>query len=304
MIITPAEIQTQYWAMSREGIGHIATGGDEVDEALANVLLTVPGSAPLEPAFGSDLYRYISQPLSVAAAGIRNAVREAARVWEPRAEIQSVESESAPDGGLTVRVSYSVAGQSRFLSLPISPGGVVASPGPQIAYVNPETRALARRADWAMTRRGFGQIVQGAAEIAECLYNIFATIPGSAPLEPAFGCDLVRFVGQPLPVAAIGCKAAMRAAVETWERRVVIARIAHEFYAANGDGHFSGIKFSVYWRLRSGAELYETELLFGGDLDGLSDGQNPIVPVVPIRVLGTELSAVILTDTGAAIELE
>jgi len=45
---------------------------------------------------------------------------------------------------------------------------------------------------------GFGQVVQGIADIQQCIQIILTTPPGSDPFRPDFACDLFRFLDRPL----------------------------------------------------------------------------------------------------------
>jgi phage baseplate assembly protein W len=57
-----------------------------------NIILTTPkGSDPHRPLFGSNLWQFIDQPLTVITRGrIKAEIIEAIETWEPRVEIEEV----------------------------------------------------------------------------------------------------------------------------------------------------------------------------------------------------------------------
>jgi phage baseplate assembly protein W len=57
-----------------------------------NIILTTPkGSDPHRPLFGSNIWQFIDQPLTVITRGrIKAEIIEAIETWEPRVEIEEV----------------------------------------------------------------------------------------------------------------------------------------------------------------------------------------------------------------------
>lgn len=69
---------------------------------------------------------------------------------------------------------------------------------------------------------GIGNVVQGIADINQCLTIIITTPLGSDPLRPTFGCDLLAWIDKPITLAKPGLVAAIITAIATWEPRVTV----------------------------------------------------------------------------------
>ena len=73
---------------------------------------------------------------------------------------------------------------------------------------------------------GIGRIVQGLADIDQCISIILATQPGEDPFRPTFGCDLTQYIDRPIAVALPLLVGAVSAAIEQWEPRVTVISVA------------------------------------------------------------------------------
>jgi phage baseplate assembly protein W len=72
---------------------------------------------------------------------------------------------------------------------------------------------------------GIGNVVQGIADINQCLIIIITTPLGSDPLRPTFGCDLLSWIDKPITLATPGLVAAIVAAITQWEPRVQLISV-------------------------------------------------------------------------------
>ncbi|MBV8360455.1 MAG: GPW/gp25 family protein [Deltaproteobacteria bacterium] len=72
---------------------------------------------------------------------------------------------------------------------------------------------------------GIGNVVQGVADIEQCLIIILTTPLGSDPLRPTFGCDLLSWIDKPITLATPGVVAAVVAAITIWEPRVQLLSV-------------------------------------------------------------------------------
>jgi uncharacterized protein len=72
---------------------------------------------------------------------------------------------------------------------------------------------------------GLGNVVQGIADINQCLTIILLTPLGSNPLRPTFGCDLLNWIDQPATTATPGLVAAIVLAITQWESRVQLLSV-------------------------------------------------------------------------------
>ena len=95
--ITLADITSADWSVKLGTIGAVVQGIDDIDQCIAIILTTPPGSDPLRPTFGADLWSYIDNPISVAIPSIVREVNAAITMWEPRISLKSVNVSPAID---------------------------------------------------------------------------------------------------------------------------------------------------------------------------------------------------------------
>lgn len=111
------------------------------------------------------------------------------------------------------------------------------------------TLAEIQSADWSLSIDNAGEVVQGSADIAQCILIILTTVKGSDPLRPNFGCGLYERLDQPINVAGPGMVLDIVEAIRLYEPRATIQKVRWQPV----DG--SGIKFSVQW-----TDAYSTDL--------------------------------------------
>lgn len=90
MATTLADIRATNWQLSRNQIGEVVTGIDDIRQSIGIILTTTKGSLPLEPLFGSDIWRFIDTPVNTAAANISAEIIDAVTKWEPRILINAI----------------------------------------------------------------------------------------------------------------------------------------------------------------------------------------------------------------------
>ena len=107
--ITLADIASADWSLKLKALGAVVQGLDDIDQCIAIILSTPPGSDPLRPTFGADLWRYIDNPITSAVPSIVREVSAAITMWEPRVTLESVNvipvSESSAQSGAHLNVS-------------------------------------------------------------------------------------------------------------------------------------------------------------------------------------------------------
>ena len=167
--------------------------------------------------------------------------------------------------------------------------------------INPVTQPLIRRLDWQLGFQ-YGSVAQGINDLNQCILIIATTRKGSDPFRPDFGCGLWDFMDHPLQIDAPLMASAIKQAVARYEKRIQLLKVSYYFENQNGDGFFSGIVFSLSYRLIGGTTTNQAELLFGIAEDAILGGSNPVPPMVTIRVLGTEDSKAIGTEDENYIE--
>ncbi|MCO5238875.1 MAG: GPW/gp25 family protein [Chitinophagaceae bacterium] len=84
------DIKSVDWQLSTVGVGAVAQGVQDVRQCIDTILRTTPGTDPLRPQFGSNIYQYVSKPVNVAVPGVVKAIIDALDLWENRVELQKV----------------------------------------------------------------------------------------------------------------------------------------------------------------------------------------------------------------------
>ncbi|MCA6091956.1 GPW/gp25 family protein [Streptomyces sp. SCA3-4] len=96
-------------ALTPSGEVALATGGDDVAQAIGLVLGTAPGERPMRPEFGCGIHRLVFDPLDAATVARADLeVRRALERWEPRIELDELlfSTDSADEGVLYIDVRY------------------------------------------------------------------------------------------------------------------------------------------------------------------------------------------------------
>lgn len=88
----------------------LATGEEDVEQAIRVVLGTSPGERLMRPEFGCRIYELVFAPYDASTEGlIIRYVEEALARWEPRIEVQQIEIEPpTAEGQLQVRIAYTI----------------------------------------------------------------------------------------------------------------------------------------------------------------------------------------------------
>ena len=89
----------------------LASGEEDITQALGLILSTAPGERPMRPEFGCEIHNYLFDTIDAATvAKMEDAVRQALSRWEPRIEVEQVEFDlsSVADGRLTFTVRYKI----------------------------------------------------------------------------------------------------------------------------------------------------------------------------------------------------
>jgi phage baseplate assembly protein W len=87
-------------------------------------------------------------------------------------------------------------------------------------------------ADWSLmldtpgaAGSGLGTVVQGAADVNQCLQIILTTPKGSDPLRPTFGADLFQFIDYPIKAAIPALVAEITDSITRWEPRIKLLSV-------------------------------------------------------------------------------
>ena len=97
--ITLDDIRSADWSLKLGAIGEIVEGIADVEQCLGIIVTTPQGTDPLRPTFGSNIWRYIDQPISAALPAMVSELTSAITRWEPRVTLVSVTAQPVNDGG-------------------------------------------------------------------------------------------------------------------------------------------------------------------------------------------------------------
>src|ERR1700751_2925577 len=90
---------------------------------------------------------------------------------------------------------------------------------------NAITLADITSADWSLKLGAIGQVVQGLADVEQCIAIILTTPKGSDPLRPTFGADVWRFIDYPANRALPAIVSELTQAITQWEPRIKLLTV-------------------------------------------------------------------------------
>ena len=95
--------------IDRRGRVALASGDDDIKQAIWLILSTAPGERPMRPEFGCGAHDYIFDVIDAETLGrIELEVRVALERWEPRIELEAVnfDTSEALSGRLEIELEY------------------------------------------------------------------------------------------------------------------------------------------------------------------------------------------------------
>jgi phage baseplate assembly protein W len=95
-----------------------------------------------------------------------------------------------------------------------------------------------------MSGTGIGNVVQGVADINQCIAIILATPKGSDPLRPTFASDLWRWIDAPITVARPNLVREIVEAITRWEPRVRVLSVVINLVGV------SQLGIAITWQLK------------------------------------------------------
>ncbi len=144
---------------------------------------------------------------------------------------------------------------------PVVPLGPPLAVGPNAPQQNFTTLAEIAFADWSLALdtpgfpgSGIGSVMQGVADVNQCIAIILSTPPGADPLRPTFGADLWRYLDYPINAAIPHIVRTVTEAVEAWEPRVkllsvTVTPVVNTPTDPNSNAH---LNINVTWQLDLG----------------------------------------------------
>jgi phage baseplate assembly protein W len=98
---------------------------------------------------------------------------------------------------------------------------------------------------------GIGNVVQGVADINQCIGIILSTPQGSDPLRPTFACNLWQWLDAPINIARPHLVREIVEALTKWEPRVrvlsVVVNLVPNDLTANVNAH---LDITIVWQLK------------------------------------------------------
>src|SRR3954467_11390064 len=95
--------------VDRRGGIALATGEQDVDQAISIILSTAPGERPMRPEFGCGVHDYVFDVIDAATLGrMEEEIRAALERWEPRIDVLGIAFALDPldEGGLAITIQY------------------------------------------------------------------------------------------------------------------------------------------------------------------------------------------------------
>jgi phage baseplate assembly protein W len=107
-------------------------------------------------------------------------------------------------------------------------------------------------ADWSLALGAIGDVVQGIADVEQCLGIIVTTPRGSDPLRPTFGADIWRFIDFPINRALPAIVGELTAAITVWEPRVTLVSVTAQPVIDASAQSGAHLDVTLNWQLKLG----------------------------------------------------
>jgi len=115
-------------------------------------------------------------------------------------------------------------------------------------------------ADWSLALgtpglpgSGLGNVVQGLADVNQCLQIILTTPKGSDPLRPTFGADIWQYIDYPIDAAIPAIVREVTEAITLWEPRVRLVSVTATPAADASPQSGAHLNVAITWRLKLSA---------------------------------------------------
>ncbi|HSA05862.1 MAG TPA: GPW/gp25 family protein [Candidatus Gastranaerophilales bacterium] len=105
-------------------------------------------------------------------------------------------------------------------------------------------------ADWQPELNKIGSVVEGIDDINQCIAIILTTRKGSVPHRPEFGCDIWKFIDNPVNIAIPNIIREATDAINQWETRIEIESITATI-------NESQVKLQITWIFKN-TDITET----------------------------------------------
>ena len=117
---------------------------------------------------------------------------------------------------------------------------------------NPVTLADIRSADWSLALGAIGEVVQGIADVEQCLGIIVTTPRGSDPLRPTFGANIWRYIDFPISLALPAIVSELTSAITMWEPRAKLVSVTAQPVFDGSSQSGAHLDVTLNWQLSLG----------------------------------------------------
>jgi uncharacterized protein len=100
---------------------------------------------------------------------------------------------------------------------------------------------------------GLGNVVQGLADIDQCVRIILTTPKGSDRFRPTFGCDLWQYIDMPINLATAHIVREVYDALTTWEPRLIVETVQVAPVLDGSSQSGAHLTITVVWQVNLGS---------------------------------------------------
>ena len=119
-------------------------------------------------------------------------------------------------------------------------------------------------ADWSLELGTIGGVVQGIADIDQCIGIILTTPQGSDPLRPTFGANVWQYLDNPISVAIPSIVREISASIAMWEPRVVLQSVSVSPVLDSTSQSGAHLNVSLTWQLKLSGPSSQSQLTVVG----------------------------------------
>lgn len=112
--------------------------------------------------------------------------------------------------------------------------------------------------NWGLSVVSQGEVVQDLEDINQCITIILATVKGTDPLRPEFGCDILKWIDKPVNQVIPNIIKEAVAAINMWEARVVVTK-------ANATIENYTIFVTIEWETVSSSLISSTQVQYNAN---------------------------------------
>lgn len=107
-------------------------------------------------------------------------------------------------------------------------------------------------ADWSLKIGAIGEVVEGIADVEQCLRIIVTTPQGTDPLRPTFGSNIWRYIDYPIDQALPAIVSELITAVGRWEPRVTVVSVTAQPVNDGSSQSGAHVDVTLNWQLKLG----------------------------------------------------